>query len=93
MPSHSMEPTYQPATPAQVAAKLSFPSPCHYTPGNFRKTFRTPFDQYAHRIGHGFTVVRELTAEKKQLDEDEPMYRIRFEDGAEIDAWGEEVCD
>ena len=91
--STGKEPTYQPISDAQRAEKEAFPNPCHYTVGNFRTTFRTPFEQYAHRNGHGFTVLRELSAEEKQLEHDEPMYLIRFDDGAEITAWGEEVCD
>lgn len=87
------EPTYQRSTAEQTESRLTFPNPVNYTPGNFRKTFRTPFEQYAHRIGHEFKVVRELSTEEKNLDVDEPMYLIRFGDGSEIVAWGEEVCD
>lgn len=90
----STEPTYQYASSAQLAEQASFPNPCDYTVGNFRKTFRTPFLEYAHRIGHNFTVIRELTDKEKDLeDNSDLMYLIRFEDGSEIVAWGEEVCE
>jgi len=97
----SDEPEYQPTLPEQDRERKAFPSPCNYTPGNFRQTFRTPFEQYAHRIGHKFTVVKEYTHEElfgpggllEGWEEGDTMYRIRFEDGSEIVAWGEEVCD
>jgi hypothetical protein len=93
------EQEYQPTKPEQDQERARFPNPCDYTPGNFRQTFRSPFEQYAHRIGNRFTVIYAYTPEELSRmqglpeDETDPMYRIRFEDGAEIDAWGEEVCD
>jgi hypothetical protein len=66
---------------------------CLHAPaeGKFRETFITPFEQDSHRIGHNFTVVRELTDDERNPDVG-TMYRIRFEDGGEIDAWPEETC-
>jgi hypothetical protein len=97
----TQEPTYQATTPEQDDAMAAFPNPCSYTPGNFRQNFRTPFKQYAHRIGHRFTVVHAYTEDElfgpggllEGWEPGDTMYRIRFEDCAEIDAWGEEVCD
>jgi hypothetical protein len=59
--------------------------------GQFRTTFRTPYDQYADRIGQRFSVIRELTDAERGAEVG-TMYRIRFADGTEIDAWPEEVC-
>jgi hypothetical protein len=65
--------------------------------------FDTPFDQYADRYGQSFTVVKgpcaPHTGEVITLDAlravkeggDCPYFTIRFEDGAEIAAFPEEV--
>ena len=47
--------------------------------------FNTQFAQYAHRNGHRCEVVRALASETG------PMYRIRFDDGYEIAAFGYEL--
>lgn len=90
MGPQAQEPQYVDCTPSQRTERLRFPNPCDYADGNFRQTFRSPFEQYQHRIGHAFTVVGSWV--NNELEEPEIMYRIRFEDGAEIDAWGMEVC-
>jgi hypothetical protein len=57
-----------------------------------RTTFTTPFEQYRAREGQAFTVVRKITEADLEHDEESlPMYVIRFEDGAEIEAWPIEV--
>lgn len=70
-----------------------------YRPGIFRERFVSPFEQYAERIGQRFVVVHTLCKQGEEVYDDEgnvidhlEMYRIRFEDGMEIDAWGEEAC-
>lgn len=69
-----------------------------YTPGVFRDRFVSPYEQYRDRIGRRFTVIRTWTlkevADECGVAEEEAgdMYDIRFEDGAQIVAWGEEVC-
>jgi hypothetical protein len=63
-----------------------------YVPDHFRDRFVSPFEQYAERVGQPFVVLgRDFDAEAN-LDEHELLYRIRFPDGTEITAWGEEVC-
>ena len=64
----------------------------NYIPGEFRDTFDSPFEQYADRIGQRFTVLGRNHEAELGLEEPEDMYRIRFEDGVEITAWGLEVC-
>lgn len=57
-----------------------------------RETFTTPYDQHRAREGQAFDVVAEI--DKPDADHDAevlPMFRIRFADGFEIEAWPEEV--
>ncbi len=57
-----------------------------------RETFTTPYDQYAAREGQKFTMLKKITEPTDTIDEMAlPMYRIRFEDGFETEAWPEEV--
>jgi hypothetical protein len=57
-----------------------------------RKTFTTPFQQHRDRIGQRFEIVRKITEPDENFDEESlPMYRIRFEDGFETDAFPVEV--
>ena len=71
-----------------------------YVPGVFRERFVSPFEQYADRVGQRFTVLKEYAEEElygeggmlRGWEPGDTMYRIRFTDGTEIDAWGEEVC-
>jgi hypothetical protein len=57
-----------------------------------RKTFTTPFQQHRDREGQRFEVVRKITEPDENFDEESlPMYRIRFEDGFETDAFPSEV--
>ncbi|KKN74905.1 hypothetical protein LCGC14_0386540 [marine sediment metagenome] len=56
----------------------------------FRKTFTTPYEQYAHLEGLGFTVLGELTDAERD-PEVGPMYHIQLEDGGKIAAWPEEI--
>jgi hypothetical protein len=76
------------AARAESAAKRFWP----YTVDVFRERFVSPFQRYASRIGQRFTVLGHDTEAENDLEQFEPMYRIRFEDGTEITAWGEEVC-
>lgn len=63
-----------------------------YIPNKFRTHFVSPFDQYARYIGKRFTVLGPDKESSKDLDDFEYTYKIRFKDGTEITAWGEEVC-
>ena len=63
-----------------------------YEPEVFRTTFVSPWKQYEDRVGQSFAVLRPLTVNEIDLEEVGPMFRIRFEDGFETDAWPEEVC-
>lgn len=56
----------------------------------FRTRFTTEYEQHADREGQPFTVLRKLTDEERD-PEVGTMYRIRFDDKVEIDAWPEEV--
>jgi nucleoside-diphosphate kinase len=57
-----------------------------------RITFKTPYDQYGNRDGQECTVLRKLPpSEIGDYDEVGDMYRVRFDDGEEIDAWPEEI--
>ncbi len=59
---------------------------------DFRAFFDSPFEQYRDRNGEPFTVVCAIDqADDDHDDEVLPMYRIRFQDGVEIEAWPEEV--
>ena len=67
-------------------------APDYVEPEHYRDTFTTPFEQHADRRGQGFRVLRVITEPDETHDAEVlPMYRIRFEDGFEIDAWPEEV--
>lgn len=60
----------------------------------YRTTFRTPYDQHRDRTGQPFTVLQVIDTPDSDHDaEVRPMYRIRFADGTEIEAWPEEVLD
>lgn len=57
----------------------------------FRRTFWTPYEEFAPRIGEPFEVVGEV-ADGEKDPEVGRMWRIRFpSDGFELDAWPEEV--
>lgn len=54
--------------------------------------FRTPYDQHADRRGQAFVIINKITEPDSTHDAEVlPMYRIRFEDGIELEAWPEEV--
>lgn len=58
----------------------------------YRQTFTTPFDQFAHREGDEFTVIRVIDQPDENHDAEVlPMYEICFTDGEQIEAWPEEV--
>jgi hypothetical protein len=60
----------------------------------YRSTFTTEFEQYADREGQRFEVLRVITTADATHDAEVlPMYRIRFPDGFETDAWPEEVIE
>ena len=57
-----------------------------------RETFVTPFEQHADRRGQAFDIIGKITEPDATHDAEVlPMYRIRFADGTEIEAWPEEV--
>jgi hypothetical protein len=58
----------------------------------FHETFETPYAQYSDRRGQPFHVIGIIVETDDEHDEGMlPMFRIRFADGFEIDAWPEEV--
>lgn len=67
----------------------------HYEPGCFRSFFTTPFEQYAEHVGKRFVVLQHTLKGHPETDTkeaQEDMYRIQFDDGVEIPAFGHEVC-
>lgn len=59
-----------------------------------RKEFWTPYDQMEEHAGKKFEVLRPLTMEEiDDPDCEGELFKIRLEDGAEIDAWLEEIYD
>ena len=54
-------------------------------------TFAAKYDQHAERNGQRFTVVGAVDPTTYDAEECGTMYSIRFADGAEIEAWPEEV--
>jgi hypothetical protein len=54
-------------------------------------TFVAKYDQYAERNGQSFTVLGAVDPKTYDAEECGTMYSIRFADGAEIEAWPEEV--
>ena len=54
-------------------------------------TFAAKYDQHAERNGQTFTVLGAVDPTTYDADECGTMYSIRFADGAEIEAWPEEV--
>ena len=54
-------------------------------------TFTAKYDQHAERNGQTFTVLGAVDPKTYDADDCGPMYSIRFADGAEIEAWPEEV--
>lgn len=44
-----------------------------------------------HRTGQAVEILRPLTSDEADLDEVGPMFRIRFSDGYETDAFEEEL--
>lgn len=62
-----------------------------YAEEGFLETFVSPYEQYKDRIGQHFEVLRPISVEDNDL-ECLPRWVIRFKDGAEIEAWPEEIC-
>jgi hypothetical protein len=63
---------------------------------SFLPTFHTPWEEIpqgvADHVGQPFTVVKMYAVPDETHDlEVLPMYRVRFPDGFETDAWPEEV--
>ena len=54
-------------------------------------TFAAKYDQHAERNGQTFTVLGTVDPATYDAEECGTMYCIRFADGAEIEAWPEEV--
>lgn len=57
----------------------------------FAETFESPYPDYRHLTGLPFAVIRRTTEVEIDLD-CLPMWRIRFENGEECDAFPEEIC-
>lgn len=58
----------------------------YHIPNTVRKQFITPFEQYKDKNRQSFEIVKQLPD-----SEGESMFRIKFQDGTEIDAWGHEI--
>lgn len=54
-------------------------------------TFAAKYDQHAERNGQSFTVLGAVDPKTYDAEECGTMFRIRFADGAEVEAWPEEV--
>jgi hypothetical protein len=63
-----------------------------YTPGAFLTTFESPFEEQRGRNGQPFAVLESFEPGHPDGDAFRHIYRIRFDDGAELMAWAEEVC-
>lgn len=57
----------------------------------FTETFDSPYTDYKYLKGMRFTVIGRLNENNADL-EVLPMWKIRFENGEEIDAYPEEIC-
>jgi hypothetical protein len=58
------------------------------------KTFTTPYEQHKEREGQKIEVLAIISESDKTHDvEVLPMYKVRFSDGVEIEAWPEELGD
>ena len=54
--------------------------------------FESPYDQYRERNGQTIEVIWCIEEGDAEHDEEVlPMFIVRFEDGAEIEAWPEEI--
>lgn len=62
-----------------------------YEAAGFVDKFHTPYDQYKDRVGSRFVVIGRCTEKDCDL-ECLPMWKIRFEDGLEINAFEIEIC-
>ena len=59
-----------------------------------RESFWTPYDQMEEHIGKKFEVLRKLTVEEiGDFECEGELFKIKLEDGIEIDAWFEEIHD
>lgn len=57
-----------------------------------RNAFHAVYDEHRELDGEPFTVLEHVTEPRERYDAEAlPVYRIRFIDGTEIDAWPEEV--
>lgn len=66
------------------------------TGGTLRATFQTPYEGMREYVGRAFRIlsVHDHSTDPEVIDEDAgELYRIRFDDGVEIDAWPEEIFD
>ena len=71
------------------------PSPRCSTDGDAvaqKGIFTTPYRKYADRKGQAFTVLGVVNPATYDADKCGVMYRIQFDDGAEIEAWPDEVA-
>ena len=60
--------------------------------GTLRETFQSPYQQYADRIGQKFSLVRTITEQDENHDQEVlPIHVIEFDDGIQIEAWPEEI--
>lgn len=57
-----------------------------------KDAFRTGFDQYAERNGQPFAIIGYIDDVDAEHDQESlPMFKIRFEDGEEVEAWPDEI--
>lgn len=55
--------------------------------------FQSPYDQYAERNGQPFEILYEIKGDPNIDPECLPMYKIKFQDGTEMEVWPEEIFD
>lgn len=59
----------------------------------FVDSLYSSYDQYQSKVGEPFTVVRRMGYVTDDIDlECLPQWKIKFEDGTEIQAYPEEIC-
>ena len=79
----------------EMPASLEYVLDCYdlYEEAGFADTFETSFDDYSRYNGKHFEVIRRIDNIDDDCDLDIlPQWKIKFEDGIEINAYPEEIC-
>jgi hypothetical protein len=53
--------------------------------------FSSPYEEYSERVGQRAVVVREVDHSELDFDEVGAQWIVRFDDGAELTVWPEEI--